>query len=133
MKLSLLIDSNTLISLWILVFPIGIIEVSTSRKCSFWLHFSYLHHYWPPSTWNPLVHSSWGKMERCEKRAFQLRKMRKKKISWNIKTKCVTDFLLTGLRVCKIILVITWWAHKRQTFRLISIKTMRSWKFFVYK
>jgi len=38
-------------------------------------------------------------MEQCEKRAFQLLKMRKKKISWNLKTKYVTDFLLTGLRV----------------------------------
>jgi len=34
-------------------------------------------------------------MEQCEKRAFKLLKMRKKKISWNIKTKSVTDFLLT--------------------------------------
>jgi len=32
-----------------------------------------------------------GEMERCEKRAFQLLKMRKK-ISGNIKTKCITDF-----------------------------------------
>ena len=29
------------------------------------------------------------------KRAFQLLKMRKKEISWNIKTKCVTNFILT--------------------------------------
>jgi len=50
-------------------------------------------------------------MEQGEKRAFQLLKKRKKKISWKIKTKCVTDFLLTGLRVGMIILVITGWAH----------------------
>jgi len=31
-------------------------------------------------------------MERCEKRAFQLLKMRKNIISWNNKTKCVTEF-----------------------------------------
>ena len=37
----------------------------------------------------------------------------KKKISWNIKTKCVTDYLSTNLRVWRIILVITRWAHKR--------------------
>jgi len=34
-------------------------------------------------------------MERCEKRDFQFLEMRKKKISWHIKTKCVTDFLFT--------------------------------------
>jgi hypothetical protein len=95
MKKGLLINSDTLICLWILVFPIGIIEVSTSRKCCFLLYFSSLHDYWLLSSWNPLVHTSWGEMERCEIRAFQLLKMRKKKIIWNIKTKCVTDFLLT--------------------------------------
>jgi hypothetical protein len=82
--------------LWILVFPIGIIDVSNSRKCCFWLYFSTLHDYWPPRTWNSLVHTSWGKMDRCEKRAFQLLKIRKNKISWNIKTKWIIDFLLTG-------------------------------------
>ena len=54
----------------------------------------------------------------------------KKKISWNIKTKCVTGFLLTSLRVWTIILVISRWGHKRQTFTLISIKIMRNWIFF---
>jgi len=78
-----------------LVFPIGIIEISTLRKCCFWLYFSSLHDSLHPSTWNSLVHSSWGEMERCEKRAFQLLKIRKKKIIWNIKSKCVTEFLLT--------------------------------------
>jgi len=34
-------------------------------------------------------------MERCEERAFQLLKMRKKKLRLNIKTKCITEFLLT--------------------------------------
>ena len=64
-------------------------------KMKFLLYFSSLHDYVSPVTWNSLVHTSWGKMERCEKRAFQLLKMRKKKITWNIETKCVTDFLLT--------------------------------------
>ena len=132
MKLCLLMNSVTLICLWILVFPIGIIEASTSRKCCFWLYFISLHVYWPPSTWNSLVHTTWCEMERCVKRAFQLPKMPKKKISWNIKTKCVTDFLFTGPRVWRIILVITGWALKKQTFTLISIKIMRIWKFFVY-
>jgi hypothetical protein len=47
--------------LWILVFLIGIIEFSISRKFCFWLYFSSLHDYWPTSTWNSLVHISWGK------------------------------------------------------------------------
>jgi len=63
--------------LGILVYPIGIIEVSISRKCCFWLYFIFLHDYWPPSTWNTLVHTSWCEMERCEKRAFQLLKLGK--------------------------------------------------------
>ena len=121
-------NSGTLICLWILVFPIGIIEVSTSRKYFFWLYFSSLYDYWLPSTWNSLVHNtSWGEMERCEEGAFQLLKMRKKKISRIINTKCVTDFYWQlSLRVWRILLVITWWAHKRQRFILILIK---KWKF----
>jgi len=50
MKLSLLMKFDTLIYLWIFVFPIGIIEVSSSRKCCFWIYFSSLHDYWYPST-----------------------------------------------------------------------------------
>jgi len=54
------------------------IQVSTSRKCCFWLCFSCLQDYWSQSTWIFLVHTSWGEMERCEERAFQLLKIRKK-------------------------------------------------------
>ena len=73
-----------------------------------------------------------GEMERCEKRAFQLLKMRKNDISWNIKTKCVTDiYWQLHLRVWRIIFFITCWAHKRQIFALISIIIMRIWKFFL--
>jgi hypothetical protein len=86
---------DTLICLWILVIPIGIIGVLTSRKICFWIYFSSLHDYWSPITWNSLVYTTWGEMERCKKRALKLLKKRKKKISWNIKSKCVTDFLLT--------------------------------------
>ena len=81
--------------IWILAFPIGIIQVSTARKWSFLLYFSSLHDYWNPTTLISLEHNSLGEMEWCEKRAFQLLKMRKMKESWNIKTECVTDFLLT--------------------------------------
>jgi hypothetical protein len=92
-----------------------------------------LFSYWLPTTLISLVHNSLREMERCEKRVYQNFKMRKKKISWNIKTKWVTDyFWQLGLRVWRIILVITWWVHKRQTFTFISIKIMWILKFFVY-
>ena len=63
------------------------------------------------------------------KRAFQLLKMRKKKISWNIDQKRNWLYWQLGLRIWRIILVITWWAHKRQTFALISIKLCKFWNF----
>jgi len=81
----LLMNSDTLIFIWILVFPIGIIQVSTHENEVLLLYFSFLHDYWPPSTLISLVHNTLFKMEWCEKRAFQLLKMQKKKISWNKK------------------------------------------------
>ena len=69
-KLTLLMNSDTVICIWILVFPIGIIEDSTPRSWIFWLHFSFLQDYWPPTTLNPLVHTLWGEMYRCEIRGF---------------------------------------------------------------
>ena len=74
---SLLMKSDTLICIWILVFPIGIIQVWTPRKWSFFLYFSSLRDYWPPTTLISWVHNSLGEMEWCENRAFQLLKMRK--------------------------------------------------------
>ena len=50
-------------------------------KINFLLYFSSFHYYWPPSTRNSLVYTPWCKRERCEKRDFQLLKMRKKKMS----------------------------------------------------
>ena len=91
----LLMNSDTLSYIWILAIPIGIIQVSTTRKWSFLLYFSSLHDYWPQTTLISLIHNSLGEMEWCEKRAFQHLKMRKMKVSWNLKTKCVSDFLLT--------------------------------------
>ena len=75
---SFLMNSGTLIFIWILAFPIGIIQVSTPRKWSFLLYFSSFHDYWPPTTLISLVHNSLGEMDWCEKRAIQLLKMRKK-------------------------------------------------------
>ena len=66
-----------------------------STKMKFFLYFSSLHDYWPPTTLISLVHNSLAEMEWCEKRAFQLLKMRKMKVSRTIKNNCVTDFLLT--------------------------------------
>ena len=77
----LLMNSDQLICIWILAFRIGIIQVSTSRKWSFLLYFNSIHDYWPPTTSISLVHNPLGEMEWCEKRAFQLLKMRKMKVS----------------------------------------------------
>ena len=130
---SLLMNSETLICIWILAFPIGIFQVSAQRRWSFLFYFSSFHDYWHPTTLISLVHKSLGEMEWCEKRAFQLLKMRKMKVSRNKNNKCVTDFYWQiGLLVWRIILVITWGAHKRQKFTLISIKIMWIFKFFVY-
>ena len=91
---SLLIKSDTLICIWILAFPIGIIQFPTPRKWSFLLYFRSFHDYWNPNTLNSLVHYSLGEMEWCEERAFQLLKMRKMSQPKQ-NTKCVTDILLT--------------------------------------
>ena len=69
----LLMNSDTLICIWILAFPIGLIQVSTPRK-KFFLYFSSLHDYWAPTTLISLVHNSLGETEWWEKLAFQLLK-----------------------------------------------------------
>ena len=67
---SLLMYSDTLICIWILAFPIGIIQDSAARKWIFLIYFSSLNDYWPPTTLISLVHNSLGEMEWCEKRVF---------------------------------------------------------------
>ena len=62
---SLLMNSDTLICIWILAFPIGINQVSTPRKWSFLLYFISLHEYWPQTTFISLVHNSLGEMKWC--------------------------------------------------------------------
>ena len=54
---SLLMNTDKLIGIWILAFPIGIIQVSTPRKWSFLLYFRSLHDYWPPTTLISLQHN----------------------------------------------------------------------------
>ena len=78
---SSLINSDTLICIWILAFPIGIIQVSTPRKWSILLYFSSLHDYWLPTTLISLVHNSLGEMEWCEERAFSFSKFEKWKLA----------------------------------------------------
>ena len=68
----LLKNSDTLIYIWILAIPVGIIQVSTPRKWSFLIYFISIHVYWPPTTSISLVNYSLGKIVWCEKRAFQL-------------------------------------------------------------
>jgi len=48
-----------------MVIPIGIIEISTLRNWIFFVYFSSLHDYWPPTNRNPLLHTSLGEMDRC--------------------------------------------------------------------
>ena len=68
---------------------------SDPRKWSFFTLFHFITR-WLPSKYLKLFSTCLlGEIERCWKRAFQLLKMRKKKISLNIKTKCITDFLST--------------------------------------
>jgi hypothetical protein len=68
-KLRFIMNSNTLICIWILVFTIDIFEVSTRRKCVLWLYFIWIYFYWTPNNRKSLVHISWNEMEGCEKRA----------------------------------------------------------------
>ena len=83
---------NTGISNW------HMYEVSTLQKWSICLYFSSIHNYSSPNTWNYLLRNYWSEIERCEKRAFQLLKMRKMNFSWNINAKYVTIFFLLSVR-----------------------------------
>ena len=73
----LLMNLDTLNYIWILAYPIGIIQVSTPRKWSFLLYFSSLHDYWSPTNFISLAHNSLGEMEWCEKCAISFSKCEK--------------------------------------------------------
>jgi len=95
---------------------------------NFFLSF---HDYWPPTPWISSVHNAWGEMHWCDNVIF--RSSKKKIISCDITSKCVTEFYWQlVLRVLRIIRVIQGWAHKKQRFTLISIKIIGKCKFFVY-
>ena len=74
---SFLMNSDTLICISILAFPIGIIQVSTPRKWSFLLYFSSFHDYWPPTTLISLVHNSLGKWSDVKNVLFSFSKCEK--------------------------------------------------------
>ena len=60
MKMCLLMNSGTLICIWNLVFPIGIIEICLHVNAFFWFYFSSLYDYRHTTTWKCLVNTSWG-------------------------------------------------------------------------
>ena len=74
---SLLMNSDTLIFIWILANPIGIIQVSTPRKWSFLLYFNSLYDYWPQTTLIALVQSSLCEMEYGKNVLFRFSKCEK--------------------------------------------------------
>ena len=76
---SLLIDSDTSIFIWVLAFPIGIIQVWSPRKWSFLLYFSSLQDYWPPTTLISLEHNSLGKWSDVKNMIFSFSKCEKRK------------------------------------------------------
>ena len=54
-------------------------------KIEFFNLFHSLQDYWPPNTWNPLVHTSWGNCRNVKNVLFSSPKWERKKIKWNIK------------------------------------------------
>ena len=74
---SLLMNSDTLICIWIFAFPIGIIQVSTPKKWIFLLYFSSLHDYWLPTTLISLVHNSLAKWRDVKNVLFSFSKCEK--------------------------------------------------------
>ena len=74
---SLLMNSDTLICIWISAFPIGIIQVSSPRKLIFLLNFTSLHDYWSPTTLISLVHNSLWKWSDVKNVLFSFSKCEK--------------------------------------------------------
>ena len=87
MKLILLMNTDTLICIWILVFPIRIIDFSTRRKWLFLLYFVSLHDCRPPSTWNPLIQTSWAKWNDVKNVIFNSSKSGKKQLKYKIQVR----------------------------------------------
>ena len=89
-KLSLLIHSDNLICLWLLVFPIGIIQFRRQKNVVF-DYISVPYTITDPKQLKLFSTYLVGRNGTMWETWFQLLKLRKKKISWNIKTKGVTD------------------------------------------
>ena len=129
MKMRFKMNSETLICIWILVFLVGITEVLTPRKWGFWLYISSIHDYLYPNTRNSLVNNSWNEMEPMWKTCLSAPLNAKKWHQLKHKNE-VRNWYFCGLvlRLWKIILVISGWAHKRQTVTQILLKK-KIWKF----
>ena len=129
MKLCLLKNSDTLICIWILVFPISIIEISTKRKWSFYF-ISVLRRLRTPKHLNPFSTFLMGRngtiWKTCSSAIQNAKKQNQLKQKNQVRNRLLIELCL---RVWRIILVITWWTHKRQTFTLIWKKIMRVRKF----
>ena len=104
---------------------IGIIEVSTSRNFFFTL-FHFLTRLFTSKHLKRFSTYLVGRMERCDKNVlFSSSKFEKKnQLEHKIQVRNRLFFTVRSSSM-KIIPFITWWAHKRQTFTLISIKIMR--------
>ena len=84
---------HTLICIRSSVFPIGIFDVSTPQN-DFLFYFSSKGDCSPPNTWKSLVQITFGEIERIEKHASLLLKMRNMNIRWSVKNKYVIDVVL---------------------------------------
>ena len=102
--MSLLLYSDSLFRIWILVFPICIIEVSTPRIWSFLIYFSSIHDFWNPRTWKSLIIHRGAKWSDVNNVLFSSLKC-EKKIIWNIKPSAwQTFYWQLGLREWRVIL-----------------------------
>jgi len=72
-----IMNSDTLISIWILEYPIRIFEVSPPRKWGFLLYFSSIQYYGHPNTRISLVHNSWTKCSDVKNVIFSSSKYKK--------------------------------------------------------
>ena len=121
---------DTLFCVWILVFPIDIIEVSTKWIWCFLLYFSSLRFL---TTKYLKLFSTFlvGRNGVMWKTCFSAPQNAKKN-QLKHKNQVHNRHFIDSLREWMIILGITSWGHNSQTFILISKKILSIWKLFVY-
>ena len=130
MKLSSLMNSDTFNCIWILVIPIGIIEFSTHVNEVFeFISVSYtITDLQPPENLSTYLVGGNGGMR---KTSFSPPQNAKEGNQLKHKIEVGYRHLLTvRFWVRRSILVIPWWAHKRQTFISISKKYWEFRNFF---